>query len=447
MEIFGFIGIKEQLTKARNDIASFLDKKRINALGKSTGFVKRIRKISPYMFFCLLGTREAPESLRKYSSRLCKDREVFISRQSIDDKFTKEGVEFMKQVLEEALEMLFYGKDDGAIKLKDSTSFQAPEAMYKDFKGSGGGGSKAGLKIQHEHGTDGHIFGVSVGPMAEPDSANIIAGNSKLGVGDLSIRDLGYVSVKAMEDVDSRDACYVYRLNSCNVYVKDDKGEYTKVDFGDLYKKYNKPGAREMEVYMGEKKYRTRLVFEPVPERVYEQRVRKRRAVSKKKGRNTSKENLQRQRFNLLITNTAIDAADLRKVYRLRWQVELVFKGWKSFERIALSGEVRQERVLMELYAKLAWIVVKTRLEMAMVQWGRKNDIPISAMKLRDDLSRYSSMLWDAGREFFPMMHKTWRQNLRNIIRETKKVDKVKFDWEKFLKKLEKAGIKKFVFK
>ena len=58
----------------------------------------------------------------------------------------------------------------------------------------------------------------------------------------------------------------------------------------------------------------------------------------------------------------------------------------------------------------------------------------------------YSSMLWDAGREFFPMMYRTWRQNLRNIRRETKKIEGVKFDWEKFLIKVEKAGIKKYIF-
>ena len=63
----------------------------------------------------------------------------------------------------------------------------------------------------------------------------------------------------------------------------------------------------------------------------------------------------------MFITNVSAEilpAQSIRKTYYLRWQVELVFKTWKSFFRINLVKKVKKERLECQLLARLLWILV-----------------------------------------------------------------------------------------
>ncbi len=45
-------------------------------------------------------------------------------------------------------------------------------------------------------------------------------------------------------------------------------------------------------------------------------------------------------------------------LYRVRWQIELVFKLWKSYCRLDHIQGLRRERVLFELYTKMIGIIL-----------------------------------------------------------------------------------------
>ena len=99
-----------------------------------------------------------------------------------------------------------------------------------------------------------------------------------------------------------------------------------------------------------------------------------------------------------------IPAEKVRSIYRLRWQIELVFKGWKSHEGLGKVKKVKRERTLMELYAKLIWIVVKTRIEVALASWGRKNNHPMSIQKIQDELSIDNVTIWENCEPIFNIL-------------------------------------------
>jgi IS4 transposase len=63
----------------------------------------------------------------------------------------------------------------------------------------------------------------------------------------------------------------------------------------------------------------------------------------------------------MYITNTEkakISAEAIRNIYRLRWQVELVFKTWKSTYNIDKTHKMKYERWMTLFYAKMLAMLI-----------------------------------------------------------------------------------------
>ncbi len=120
----------------------------------------------------------------------------------------------------------------------------------------------------------------------------------------------------------------------------------------------------EKEVYLGLKeKLKTRLIIHLMPEKEVAKRIRKARETAKKKARQKqlTKEYIARAHLNLLTTNAGADqipAENVWKLYRLRWQIELAFKIWKSICNIEKVKKVKKHRLECYIYSKLIFIVL-----------------------------------------------------------------------------------------
>ncbi len=65
--------------------------------------------------------------------------------------------------------------------------------------------------------------------------------------------------------------------------------------------------------------------------------------------------------MNLFITNVSADILSPDQVYnlyRVRWQIELVFKTWKGVLKIDKVRKMKANRFKCYLYGKLLWIVL-----------------------------------------------------------------------------------------
>jgi transposase len=114
-----------------------------------------------------------------------------------------------------------------------------------------------------------------------------------------------------------------------------------------------------------EKKESMRLIIDIVPEQEYEERIRKVNKSNKERGWATSEGHKARCRFNLFITNVQaedLSADDAVLIYRLRWQVELMFKNWKSVCKIDKIKPLKYERFACLLFAKLILILLKMQI-------------------------------------------------------------------------------------
>jgi len=99
-----------------------------------------------------------------------------------------------------------------------------------------------------------------------------------------------------------------------------------------------------------------------VPWQVVQKRQQRLRQQAQKKGRKVSAEALAVCAWTVYITNAPAAKLSLQEVLALgrsRWQIELLFKLWKSEGRIDDSKGHKPFRVLCEVYAKLLAMVVQ----------------------------------------------------------------------------------------
>ncbi len=104
-----------------------------------------------------------------------------------------------------------------------------------------------------------------------------------------------------------------------------------------------------------------RMVVVRVPQEVADERRRKAYETARRKGRTPSERHLELMNWSLFITNVPATRLTLHQVvtlYCVRWQIELIFKLWKSECALDRVAGRRRARVLSELYAKLIGIVV-----------------------------------------------------------------------------------------
>lgn len=337
--------------------------------------------MSPETFFDLLFhtvSQTESKSLSYMVSLLRSDFGVSISKQSLSERFNSKSEIFVRAVLSEVLQEEFSGlysdkllPEFSRIRIKDSTKFMTPRSMETDYRGGGGdplrSRSKSGVSIQYEYDLkSGRIMDLNITSGARNDRTDAAESAENVDKGDLIIRDLGYFSTPVLKTFTEKEAFYLSRLESgTNVYDLDNE----QISFKDIYKSMQKSGIsrKEMFVYVGKTtKLSARLILQRVPEQVYEKRIRDKTIKSKGQGRGVLTEETKiRSRFNLFITNATESQLSIEQVfplYRLRWQIELQFKIWKSVFKIDNFQEINKHRYLTMLYVRLLLIVISLQI-------------------------------------------------------------------------------------
>jgi len=139
---------------------------------------------------------------------------------------------------------------------------------------------------------------------------------------------------------------------------------YEQLEFDQLYHWMKRDNLQQVEkqVYIGTtNKLPLRLLISILPDDVYAQRMQKINKYNKQQGHTTSENYSHRARFNLIITNIPSQTMPIKAIvamYHIRWQIELIFKIWKSTFGIHKTGKMKYYRWLCILYAKLILIAV-----------------------------------------------------------------------------------------
>lgn len=299
-----------------------------------------------------------------------------ISKQSLDKRFNKYALSFLKLALEKTLQQQFNNKVKlfkflgfKRVLVKDSICFQIDESLAKFFPGSGGSGSNAAVRIQFEYDLlCGKINELSLNAFNEQDAANSFETIELTQAGDLIIHDLAYMSIKVLRATAKRLAFFLCRLSPVtNVYEESKKKseDIVLVNFVKInnYMKKHNLKVVEKEVCLGQKdRFPVRLIIHRLPDEEVAKRIRKAQQNNKKKKRSQlTKKYKARAALNLFVTNAKPEQISVQKVwpiYRLRWQIELMFKIWKSICKIDKVKKVKKDRLECYIYSRLIFIAL-----------------------------------------------------------------------------------------
>lgn len=276
--------------------------------------------------------------------------------------------------------------------MQDSTTLRLPQFLADLFPGNVVKGvQKAIARIQAVIDIKKMQFvDFKLGAYTQNDqsaSKDILAVAQK---GDLVIRDMGYFATAAFEDMINQEVFLLSRLRyGVSLFDKQEKGIGMK-------KLLLQNKAVDQWVYVGDKrKIWVRLIMIPLPAQVAAERIRKAKNHHDKRFK-YSKEYYQWLRYSSFITTVEKKiwtARQVAKVYKLRWQIEIIFKSWKSgfslqtvlHERCTDEHRVRVCIYLMLLFICLFMQKVYMRYNVEIQRRTRKS---VSLLKLSHFISR-----------------------------------------------------------
>src|SRR2546421_7045300 len=102
-----------------------------------------------------------------------------------------------------------------------------------------------------------------------------------------------------------------------------------------------------------------------MPEPIVNERRRVAKKKAKKKGYVPSKAHLHLLAWNLFISNVPSKiwkTTTVVKAYPIRWQIELIFKSWKSYLHLASINTKKADTTLCYLYGRMLLIVLNYAL-------------------------------------------------------------------------------------
>lgn len=307
-------------------------------------------------------------------SCLFKDFRIIITKQSLHDRFSSKAVEFLKSCLDRLLSRKIQYQGNvkilkshfNRIRIKDSTKFALPDSFSKKYKGYGGAlhNSSSMISIQYEYDfLSGQSMDLRLTDGVKNDQSDSGEFTHDIREKDLFLRDLGYCTLHFLSTINSAKAFFVCRLApKTNIY----SGRTSKdpVDVNDYLKKLRKHKLEfmEVEIFLGKKeRVPVRAVISLADKATYEKRLRKTSKQARSAGNKVSVAFKTRALLNIVVTNVPgnfLGAENIRKIYSLRWQIELLFKVWKSQATINEFTTGKIERFECQLYGKLIWIIL-----------------------------------------------------------------------------------------
>lgn len=343
-----------------------------NTVAEASGFTKRRAPISGAVFVQTLvfGWLANPDASMSELSQTSALVGTPVSASALEQRFTEAGAECLRQVLQAAAQTLVCGEPVvlpvldrfPVVTLNDSTIIALPAVLADRYRGCGGSTPAAGaaaLKVEVRYGLgNGAMDVLDLQPGRRSDQ-NAVSQTAPLPAGSLKLHDLGYVSLDQLAMVQAAGVHTLCRLKSQTTVTDADDRRWRLA----ALLAAQPTAAVDLAVRLGEAQHVCgRLLAQRVPPPVDAKRRRTLRAEAKREGRLPSADRLALCAWTFYFTTVPVEQLTLEEalvLYRQRWQVELLFKLWKSHGKLDASRGTKPLRVLCEVYAKLLALLIQ----------------------------------------------------------------------------------------
>lgn len=350
----------------------------------------------------ILGHLKNPDATDEDLAQMAAANGEPVTAQAIEQRYHPRMVEFLKTLFQLAVrERVASDRTFGPlldrfadVQILDSTTIALPPELASEFPGCGGShGGTAAMKLQVRLSLKtGGLDAVAIEAGRDCDVKTPLQKDPPVP-GSLRLADLGYFDAKTFEMLGAAQAYWISPWRT-EVMLHDADGRRVKpVEWlgqqGPVF-----DGA----VCYGAEKRPCRMMAWRLPPAVAERRRRKIRRQAKKKGVTPSAARLERCGWAILITNVPrekLSITEARVLYRSRWQIELLFKRWKSQGRVCAWSGRTTVRCLVQLWSRLLAAVVQQWMHCGV--WGR---VEISLKKVWDTVRGWANTLagvWTDG--------------------------------------------------
>jgi len=342
-------------------------------LAHQTGFVRRQGKIDPYDFL-LSGVLGQTSALRLTLDSQARSLAKPVSRQAIDQRYHERTVAYFHaafdHVLAEALGQpptaslaASLREHFTAVYLLDSTCFDAPPALQTLFPSCGGDGSPANVKLllRYEYIQGQFDPHPVLLPGKKSDQGLAAAAAARLQKDQLQIQDKGFYDAAAWHAVQATGAYLLMPwARSVTVWTRPQPGQPERLL--DVAAALGASTAARVEwtgVTLGKAERRVEglrlTAFRLSPESAARHRAAVREA-QRTQGRQPTQAALELAGWLILITNAPLAKLPTRMIaylYRVRWQIELIFRQCKSTLRLDQARGDHDHRTHCEIWARL----------------------------------------------------------------------------------------------
>jgi Transposase DDE domain len=364
--------VGEALQQLFGDIAS--------AAAQESGVIQRLRKFNPLSLArtFVLGFLADPKASDEQLAQMAAQCGAAVTPQAIGQRHTPRLVDFLERLFRGATQLVV-GADQAlapilerfpSVTVIDSSTITLPDELRERFRGCGGSydSGAAALKLQTELDLrSGALAHVEIEAGRSPDGATSRQ-QVRRGPGSLRISDLGYFALAVFAALAAAGEYFLSRLQFGTHVLHD--GQAVDV----LAWLAHQPGPFvDVAVVLGqEQRLASRLIAWRLPAEQANRRRQKLRETLRKKGREPSAARLAWCAWTILVTNVPAELLtppEAAVLYRARWQVELLFKRWKSQGLVAELSGATVVRQMVRLWSRLLAVVIQHWLTVGSV-WG-----------------------------------------------------------------------------
>lgn len=318
---------------------------------EASGVIQRRRKFTPQGLAqaFVLALLQNPKADSEDIATMAAASGIDVSHQAVDQRYSPRLVEFFKQLFERITKQIIASDTALApllerfteVKVIDSSVIALPDSQEEHFRGCGGSyeGGKSALKLQTELNLrDGTLACVQVEPGRASDGASDRQHVMPLA-GSLRITDLGYFHLGVFAAIVQAQAFFLSRLPATTKIHAEGVKHDVVAWLTSRTELAHWEAVVDQWIEVGaEARLPCRLIAFRVPEEIANRRRQKLIEKTRgKSGRLPTSAALAACDWELFITNLPEDQLSVKEavvLYRARWQIELLFKRWKSIGQI-----------------------------------------------------------------------------------------------------------------